>query len=177
MKKSILSSLLVISFISYALYKRTVSASDLQTITPLSSVPSVATPTISQTAEPLPVTPSASVVKQITQMPRITPTNTPIPTSVGQYKDGNYTGVASDAFYGFIQVKAVISGGKLTDVIFLRYPNDHDRSVFINQQAMPLLKQEAITVQSASVNIVSGATDSSQAFRESLSSALAQAKS
>jgi uncharacterized protein with FMN-binding domain len=42
---------------------------------------------------------------------------------------------------------------------------------------MPYLKQEAIAAQSANVNIISGATDSSYAFRQSLASALAQAKS
>ena len=96
-------------------------------------------------------------------------------TTQGAYKDGTYTGSAADAFYGTIQVKVTISGGKITDVAFLQYPNDRGQSIMINQQAMPLLKQEAITAQNAQVNIVSGATDSSQAFRESLAQALSQA--
>lgn len=41
---------------------------------------------------------------------------------------------------------------------------------------MPNLRQEAIQAQSADVNIVSGATDSSNAFIQSLSSAFSQAK-
>src|SRR6185437_2894640 len=89
------------------------------------------------------------------------PTDTPTPRSQGQYKDGEYTGQAADAFYGNIQVKAVIQGGKITDVQFLQYPSDRSTSIQINQQAMPYLKQEAIQVQSAQVDIVSGATDSS----------------
>jgi len=92
------------------------------------------------------------------------------------YKDGTYTGSSADAFYGNIQVQAVISGGKITDVQFLQYPNDRSRSIAINTLAMPNLKQEAIQAQSANVNIVSGATDSSNAFVQSLSSALSQAK-
>lgn len=92
------------------------------------------------------------------------------------YKDGSYTGDAADAYYGLIQVKAVIQGGKITDVQFLQYPNDRQNSIEINTQAMPYLKQEAIQAQSSSVDIVSGATDSSQAFIESLGSALSQAK-
>jgi uncharacterized protein with FMN-binding domain len=97
-------------------------------------------------------------------------------SSQGAYKDDTYTGSAADAFYGTIQVQATIQGGKITDVQFLQYPNDRDDSVRINQQADPMLAQEAIQAQSANVDIVSGATDSSQAFKESLASALSQAK-
>jgi len=102
---------------------------------------------------------------------------TPTVAVASGYKDGTYTGDARDAFYGTIQVKATISGGKITDVQFLQYPNDRDTSIQINQQAMPYLKQEAIQAQNANVDIVSGATDSSKAFRESLQSALDQANS
>jgi len=91
------------------------------------------------------------------------------------YKDGNYTGSVADAFYGNIQVRATVSGGKLTAVTFLQYPNDRSESVQINRQAMPLLQQEAIQAQSAEVSGVSGASDTSDAFIQSLSSALRQA--
>lgn len=93
------------------------------------------------------------------------------------YKNGTYTGNVADAFYGNLQVQAVISGGKLSDVIFLQYPNDRRTSIEINTQAMPYLKQEAIKAQSAQVDIVTGATQTSKAFVESLQSALNQAKS
>lgn len=99
----------------------------------------------------------------------------PSPTTAANYKDGTYTGDAADAFYGNIQVAVTVQGGKITDVQFLQYPNDRENSVMINQQAMPLLRQEAIQAQSAHVDGVSGATDSSQAFVQSLSSALAKA--
>lgn len=96
-------------------------------------------------------------------------------TSTGAYKDGSYTGSTEDAYYGNVQVKATISGGKLTSVTFLDYPHTHSTSVYINQQAMPYLQQEAIKAQSANVNIISGATYTSQAFIQSLSNALSQA--
>ena len=92
------------------------------------------------------------------------------------YKDGTYTGSSADAYYGNIQVQVSISGGKITDVQFLQSPGDNGTSRMINSQAMPLLKQEAIAAQSAQVDIVSGASDSSQAFQQSLASALQQAK-
>jgi uncharacterized protein with FMN-binding domain len=97
-------------------------------------------------------------------------------TSSTSYKDGTYTGSTADAYYGYIQVRATISGGKLTNVEFLQYPNSHRESVQINTQAMPLLKQEAIQSQTAQVDGVSGATLTSQAFIESLTNALNQAK-
>lgn len=98
-----------------------------------------------------------------------------IPPSSGTYKDGTYTGSTANAFYGYIQVQAVISGGKLTDVVFLQHPSDRSESEFINNQAMPLLKQEAIQAQSSQVDGVSGATDTSQAFVQSLETALQKA--
>ena len=112
------------------------------------------TPTVSVTASPTP-TVSASpktAVKTSAPSPITTPTPVPTPTpNAGKYKNGTYTGSTEDAYYGNIQVQAVISGGKITDVIFLQYPNDNGTSISINSQAMPLLKQEAIAAQSAAM--------------------------
>lgn len=102
-------------------------------------------------------------------------TISPVASTVS-YKDGSYTGKSSDAFYGYVQVRAIITGGRLSDVTILNYPQDRDNSVEINNAALPRLKQEAIQIQSAQVDGVSGATDTSQAFEESLADALTQAK-
>jgi uncharacterized protein with FMN-binding domain len=110
-----------------------------------------------------------------TPVPTPTPTPAPAPAPTGRYKDGTYTGNLADAYYGYIQVKATVSGGKLTGITFLHYPNDRGTSIEINQQAMPMLARQALIAQSADVHGVSGATDTSIAFRESLSSALSQA--
>jgi uncharacterized protein with FMN-binding domain len=104
------------------------------------------------------------------------PAATTTSTANGRYKDGTYTGSVADAQWGYIQVKATIAGGKLTNVQFLQYPNDRNRSIEINSYADPQLSSEAIQAQSANVDIVTGATDSSEAFMQSLSNALAQAK-
>ena len=82
----------------------------------------------------------------------------------------------ADAQWGYIQVKAVIAGGKITDVQFLQYPNERQYSVQVNSYADPQLTQEAIQAQSAQVDIITGATDSSEAFMQSLSDALSQAQ-
>ena len=67
---------------------------------------------------------------------------------------------------------------KITKVAVPEYPNHTDRSVFINQQAMPLLVQETLQHQFDinSINVISGATDSSYAFGQSLQAALIAAK-
>ena len=96
-------------------------------------------------------------------------------SSTTQYKDGAYTGSVADAYYGSVQVSVTISGGKITNVNFLQYPDTHGTSIAINQQAMPYLQQEAIQSQSANIQIISGATFTSQAFIQSLNAALSQA--
>ncbi|MGE5393039.1 MAG: FMN-binding protein [Candidatus Saccharibacteria bacterium] len=97
------------------------------------------------------------------------------PSQTGKYKDGQYVGSSVDAYYGNVQVRVTVQNGKIADVQFLDYPQDRRTSQMINSQAMPYLKEEAIQAQSANVDIVSGATDTSEAFQQSLSSALSQA--
>jgi uncharacterized protein with FMN-binding domain len=94
--------------------------------------------------------------------------------SATAYKDGTYTGDSVAIRWGDVQVKVVVSGGQITDVSFLSYPTDQ-RSQAINSQAAPALAQEAVSAQSASVQVVSGATFTSRAFMQSLASALSQA--
>ncbi len=129
------------------------------------------------TPNPAPTEPPPSTTPPIpAPVPTPAPAPAPKPKPAGQYKDGSYTGSVADAYYGYVQVKAIISGGKITDVRFLNYPQDRGTSIEINTQAMPYLTQEAITAQNANVDVVSGATETSRAFRESLAAALALAK-
>jgi uncharacterized protein with FMN-binding domain len=93
------------------------------------------------------------------------------------YSDGVYTGPAADAYYGIIQIQALIKGGRLTALKVLKYPSDRSTSVSINRQALPLLRDEAISAQSADVDIISGATLTSRAFIQSLGGALNKASS
>lgn len=85
-------------------------------------------------------------------------------------------GSTEDAFYGNVQVKAIIQNGKIVDVQFLNYPQDRNHSVEINTVAMPILKSETIQAQNAKVDVVSGATQTSLAYMRSLQTALNGAK-
>jgi len=114
----------------------------------------------------------------VTNSHQVLPPHDPV-VMIGQrglYRDGTYLGSVEDVFYGNIQVQAIISGGRITDVIFLQHPSDRRTSIQINEVMMPILKSEAIQAQSAEVDIVSGATESSVGFKASLAKALAEAK-
>ncbi len=90
----------------------------------------------------------------------------------GRYKDGTYTGAVIDAFYGLIQIQAIVQGGQLVDINVLQYPSDRRLSVRINRYALPRLRDEAVSAQSANVDIISGATLTSEAFIRSIGTAL-----
>lgn len=161
MKKVALSLIVIIGFLGYSYYLKVNK-----------TVPAAIT--VGQTNKVSVVTGKPSSV--------VSPTGTGQSTTQSQtanspYKDGSYEGSVADAVYGNLQVKVTISGGKIANVTFLQFPNDQDTSQQINQQADPQLAQEAIQAQSATVDIVSGATQSSQAFIQSMQSALAKAKS
>ncbi|HUD07215.1 MAG TPA: FMN-binding protein [Candidatus Saccharimonadales bacterium] len=102
-------------------------------------------------------------------------TTTTNPTPSSQYKDGTYSGSVANAYYGNVQVQAIIQNGKITTVNFLQSPNENPNSIYVNQQADPYLKQEAIQSQSSNVSLITGATFTSQAFTQSLANALSQA--
>jgi uncharacterized protein with FMN-binding domain len=65
---------------------------------------------------------------------------------------------------------------KITAVTVPVYPDHTNRSVFINKQALPTLVQETLQAQGSGINMVSGASDSSDAFIQSLQSAVLSAK-
>ena len=96
--------------------------------------------------------------------------------SAGQYRDGTYTGTDENAYYGRVQVQVTVVNSQIASVKMLDYPSDRRTSRYINSQALPILKQEAIQAQSGDVDFVSGATLTSRAYVASLSDALDQAK-
>jgi len=91
------------------------------------------------------------------------------------YADGRYTGPAVNAYYGMVQIQAIVENGRVARLKVLQYPSDRQTSVAINRQALPLLRDEVIDAQTAEVDVISGATLTSEAFIKSLSGALAQA--
>lgn len=152
-KRIILSLFVIGAFIGYSFHERQEGREAIMKVT--NSNTKIINPQISDTPGLYSGTPSVSLV---------------------EYKDGAYTGSVEDVFYGNIQVRAIISSNQISDIEFLQSPNDRRTSIEINSQAKPLLTQEAISAQSANVDIISGATDSSEGFKRSLANALAKSR-
>jgi len=104
------------------------------------------------------------------------PPSVQVAANTNTVKNGIFTGKAFDAYYGMVQVQATIQGGRLLSVDVLQSPNHQRTSRAINKQALPLLQQEVIQAQSIRVNLISGATLTSQAYLRSLRDAIKQAK-
>ncbi|WP_327186720.1 FMN-binding protein [Streptomyces sp. NBC_01334] len=82
------------------------------------------------------------------------------------------TGDSVQTRWGPVQVRVTLKDGKLTDVTAVTYPQENPRDQQINAYAVPQLTREALTAQSADIDTVSGATYTSDGYRESLQSAL-----
>jgi uncharacterized protein with FMN-binding domain len=85
-----------------------------------------------------------------------------------------YKGPAVSMRWGPVQVTIAVKGKKITN-ISATAPMERSRSAFINSQAIPLLKQEVLQAQSATVDTISGATLTSDAYIQSLQAALQKA--
>ena len=89
--------------------------------------------------------------------------------------DGSYTGDAVNTRYGPVQVAITVSGGAVSDVQVVHYPSSNPRDRQINERAIPELVSETISAQSAEIDMVSGATYTSDGYIRSLQSALDEA--
>lgn len=155
--KYIVGAVIVIAFVAYLIFNNESSKPNTAINTP--------TPATSTTTDTTTTSPTASA----------TSTHSVATSTAGQYKDGTYTGSVADAFYGNLQVVAIIKGGAIADIQFPQAPSGGNSTV-VSNMAEPILKQEAIATQSAQVDTVSGATQDTEAFNQSLAVALAQAK-
>lgn len=103
-------------------------------------------------------------------------TVTTVAAATNTIADGTYVGVADQNRWGVVQVQVVYSGGQISDVQILAYPDGDRKSISINQRALPTLISEAISSNSANINGVSGATYTSNSYVTSLQSAIDAAK-
>jgi uncharacterized protein with FMN-binding domain len=94
-----------------------------------------------------------------------------VSTTTGQYADGTYLGAAVDEPWGVFQVQATVSGGQLVDVTIVTAPTDRHSSR-INNSSIPTLTSQALASQSADVDVISGATWTSESYASSLQAAL-----
>jgi uncharacterized protein with FMN-binding domain len=88
----------------------------------------------------------------------------------------SYDGATVQTQYGDMQVRVVLTGSRLTDVVALRLTDSSSRSVQISASAAPILRREALSAQSAHIDSVSGASYTSAGYIQSLQSALDAAR-
>jgi uncharacterized protein with FMN-binding domain len=89
--------------------------------------------------------------------------------------NGSYQGSVVSEQFGDVQAAVSVKGNRITDVS-ISAPMDNPRSASINQQAVPMLRSETLQVQSGQVTLISGATVTSEAYAQSLQSAIDQAR-
>ena len=95
--------------------------------------------------------------------------------AAGGYIDGTYTGAAYSNEFGSWTVTVTITDGQITDVTASTTAQDH-HSQGINTQAVPRLRTQVLSAQSAHVDTISGATLTSHSYLSSLQSALDEAR-
>jgi len=142
----------------------TVSATATATATSTHSA--TATPTHSATA-----TPTETATPTPTHTATATPTPTPTPAAIS--KSGTFTGPAIFVNYGTVQVKITVTNGRITDAVAVQAPGG--RNDRYTQMAVPILKQQTLTAQSANIKGASGASYTSYGWFKSLQGALANA--
>jgi uncharacterized protein with FMN-binding domain len=103
------------------------------------------------------------------------PSGTKSSASTTTTKTKTYTGSVAQTRWGPVQVAITVRGDKITKVDVLQQPNGNQRDAEINGQALPILINETMDAQSAQIDMVSGATVTSNGYLKSLQSALDQA--
>ena len=96
-------------------------------------------------------------------------------SSSGATEARTYTGSVAQTRWGPVQVQITVQGDKITKVTVLQQPNGNHKDAEINSYALPILVQDTLTAQSAQIDMVSGATVTSDGYITSLQSALDQA--
>ena len=87
-------------------------------------------------------------------------------------KSGHVDGAVVSTRYGQVQVRVRFTGKTITAVTALHLTDSSGTSVAISRQAAPILRGEALAKQSAQIDMVSGATYTSEGYIQSLQSAI-----
>jgi uncharacterized protein with FMN-binding domain len=120
-------------------------------------------------------TPAPDAAGGASPSPAASSTPTSAPGSAASGGSRTVTGEAAQTRFGPVQVQITVAGGAVTSVTAVDYPQNDPRDVQINSFAIPQLNQEATAAKSTSIDVVSGATYTSQGYIQSLQSALDQA--
>jgi uncharacterized protein with FMN-binding domain len=103
------------------------------------------------------------------------PARPPAPAPSSSPSTRRVAGDAIDTQYGIVQVRVTMRGSRIVSIANVALPFDRNRSQEISRIAGPLLRREALQAQSARIDVVSGATYTSDGYAQSLQSALDRA--
>ena len=98
----------------------------------------------------------------------------PIPAGT-HLEDGDYESDKVTFEWGDLRARMVVTGGKITTVQIMSYPDHRSQSLYLIQLADPILTSEVIKSQQSKVNVVSSATNTSIAFQDAIASAIIKA--
>lgn len=130
----------------------------------------------SSTLETTPAAVADPVSEPATSDPTTPDAGADADTGSGTASDGGtFTGDVAQTRWGPVQVAITVADGAITDVAVPQYPDGNPRDVEINDYALPVLVQETLDAQSAQIDMVSGATVTSEGYLTSLQSALDRA--
>ena len=97
------------------------------------------------------------------------------PSAAASATSSTYTGAAVDTRWGVVQVQITVDNATITSADAVQLPQGNPRDQQINAYAVPVLDQEVLRRQSADIDVVSGATVTSEGYLQSLQSAIDQA--
>ncbi len=97
------------------------------------------------------------------------------PTAAGSSAAQTYQGSTVQTRWGPVQVQITVTSGTITAVDVLQHPSENPKDAEINDYALPVLVQDTLKAQSAKIDMVSGATVTSDGYVQSLQSALDKA--
>ncbi len=163
-RAAIVTGLTIVGVAAILNYK--ITPPQFSAVAAVPSTPDAGNTTSSPSDSPAAATPSPSA----TALPTPPPSPSPSPAA-----NGTFTGSDVPNRYGDVVVRVVITNGHMTDVQAVQLPTDRAESAYISQQVGPMLRSEALQAQSANIDIISGATYTSQSYAQSLESALQQA--
>jgi uncharacterized protein with FMN-binding domain len=123
-----------------------------------------------ETEPPRTVNPNAAhrLPRAIAAKPTVTPAPPPGSRSA--------LGPAMTTPFSVIQVRATVTHGRLTGVQTVALSGDGPHTEALNARAEPILREEALKAGSADVDVVSGATSTSQIWIASLEGAIRKAR-
>jgi uncharacterized protein with FMN-binding domain len=128
--------------------------------------------THSQSAVATPTVVAKTTTPETTTTTKATKTKT---STKATTKAATYTGSAVQTRYGPVQVQITVKSGEVASASAVVYPTNSPLDAQINSYAIPALDSEAASAGSASIDMVSGATFTSEGYISSLQSALDQA--